>query len=197
VSGAINAKVRLRAELRERLTRHPLADRERKSETIAATLDTLPEVRGADRLVLHRPLPSEVSVDQVLASALGRGQQVLAPRVDGRRLELVLLEFDTEWRRSTLGVLEPAKGRSVKLEELRAGSSVVVVPGLAFDEQCRRLGRGGGHYDRFLSMARAAGSVLALAVAFELQIVPEVPTERHDEPVDRVVTEARVLTRIR
>jgi len=194
VTASAAAKVCLRAELRERLARQPVADRERKSERITTTLDALAEVRSADRLVLHRSLPSEVSIDRVLALALARGQRVLAPRVDGPHLELVELEFETAWRRSTLGVLEPSKGRSLPLEELRDGSSVIVVPGLGFDERCRRLGRGGGHYDRLLAMARAAGPVLALAVAFELQIVPEVPTERHDETVDRVVTEERVLT---
>jgi len=195
VTANADAKVRLRAELRERLARHPLAERERKSATIAGKLDALPDVLGASRLVVHRPLPSEVSIDPLLAHALGRGQQVLAPRVAGSRLELVVVEYETEWRRSTLGVLEPAKGKSFSLEELAEGSPVIVVPGLGFDERCRRLGRGGGHYDRFVAMARAAGRVLVIAVAFDLQIVPEVPTERHDETVDRVITEARVLAR--
>jgi 5-formyltetrahydrofolate cyclo-ligase len=68
------------------------------------------------------------------------------------------------------------------------------MPGLAFDERGGRLGRGGGHYDRFLREARRqGGGIVALAMAFELQIVADVPREAHDELVDGVVTEARVI----
>jgi 5-formyltetrahydrofolate cyclo-ligase len=70
---------------------------------------------------------------------------------------------------------------------------VVLVPGLAFGERGGRLGRGGGHYDRFLREARRHGSIAAIAMAFELQMVAEVPREAHDEPVDVIVTEARVI----
>jgi 5-formyltetrahydrofolate cyclo-ligase len=187
--------MRLRAELRERLARHSAAEREAKSERIVASLDALPEVRAADLLVVHRPLPSEVSIDRLVALALARGQRVLAPRVAGKHLELVSVSFNTDWRRSTLGVLEPHKGEAFSLEGLHGVSTVIVVPGLGFDARCHRLGRGGGHYDRFVAVARAVVPVLVIGIAYELQLVPEIPVEHHDESVDRVVTEARVLRR--
>ena len=192
---AAGAKVRLRAELRERLARQPAAERDAKSERVVATLDAMTDVRTADPLVLHRPLPSEVSIDRLLGLALARGQRVLAPRVAGNRLEAVPISFDTDWRRSTLGVLEPHGGAAFALETLRGASTVIVVPGLGFDAHCRRLGRGGGHYDRFIAVVRALAPVLVIGVAYELQIVREIPVERHDERLDRVVTEARVLAR--
>jgi len=103
----------------------------------------------------------------------------------------VRVEFETRWRRSTLGVLEPEAGDPLEVADLREGGGVVVVPGLAFDEGGGRLGRGGGHYDRFLREARGAAPIEAIGVAFELQIVAEVPRFDHDERVDRIVTEAR------
>jgi 5-formyltetrahydrofolate cyclo-ligase len=187
------AKVRLRALVRERLALVPAAERERRSARIAASLEGSPEVCGASRLLLHRSLPSEVAIDPLLASALQRGQLVFAPRIDGKHLDFVRIEFETSWQRSTFGVLEPTAGSSLRLEELAEDETVIVVPGLAFDARGGRLGRGGGHYDRFLAAARGAGSVLAIAAAFETQVVTEVPTESHDQRVDRIVTEERVL----
>jgi 5-formyltetrahydrofolate cyclo-ligase len=91
------------------------------------------------------------------------------------------------------GVLEPRAGDRLLLASLASSSAVVLVPGLAFDERGDRLGRGGGHYDRFLREARRHGGLVAIAMAFELQVVAEVPREGHDEPVDLIVTEERVI----
>ena len=74
------------------------------------------------------------------------------------------------------------------------GARVLVLEAAPFDERGGRLGRGGGHYDRFLREARRhRGSIVAIAMAFELQIVADVPREAHDELVDGVVTETRVI----
>ena len=104
----------------------------------------------------------------------------------------VPIDYDTSWRRSTLGVLEPESGAAADLFGDR-GESVVVVPGLAFDERGGRLGRGGGHYDRFLRETRQTGHLVAIGVAFDTQIVERVPRADCDEPVDRIVTESRVI----
>ena len=69
-----------------------------------------------------------------------------------------------------------------------------LVPGVAFDEQCHRLGYGGGFYDVFL---RAAGSVPRVGICFDVQVVDAIPIEDHDEPVDVVVTEERAIRRRR
>jgi 5-formyltetrahydrofolate cyclo-ligase len=66
----------------------------------------------------------------------------------------------------------------------------VVVPGVAFSQDGHRLGRGGGHYDATLAQMPRA---VRLGVAFEAQLVAELPREPHDAPLDAVVTESRVL----
>ena len=186
------SKTRLRAHVRERLAGVPVAERHAKSERIVERLEALAEVRRAAHLLLHRSLPSEVNLEALLAAALARGQRVLAPRIDGPRLRFVPIDYDTSWRRSTLGVLEPESGAAADLFGDR-GESVVVVPGLAFDERGGRLGRGGGHYDRFLRETRQSSHLVAIGVAFDTQIVERVPRADCDEPVDRIVTESRVI----
>jgi 5-formyltetrahydrofolate cyclo-ligase len=184
------AKTRLRAALRERLAAVPDSERDARSASIVERLEGLVEVRDADSLLLHRSLRTEVSLERLLATALARGQSVLVPRVDGARLIHVEIDEDTSWRRSTLGVLEPLAGDSPEL----CGKIVALIPGLAFDAQGGRLGRGGGHYDRFLREMRGTHSIHAIGVAFDVQIVEHVPMDDHDERVDRVVTESRVLS---
>ena len=186
------SKTRLRARVRERLAGVPVAERHAKSERIVERLEAVAEVRRAAHLLLHRSLPSEVNLEALLAAALARGQRVLAPRIDGPRLRFVPIDYDTSWRRSTLGVLEPESGAAADRFGDR-GESVVVVPGLAFDERGGRLGRGGGHYDRFLRETRQSSHLVAIGVAFDTQIVERVPRADCDEPVDRIVTESRVI----
>jgi 5-formyltetrahydrofolate cyclo-ligase len=72
-----------------------------------------------------------------------------------------------------------------------ADLDLVFVPGVAFDAHGGRLGRGRGHYDATLAALPAGAARVGLA--FDLQIVPEVPQEPHDAPLDAVVTESRVL----
>jgi len=68
---------------------------------------------------------------------------------------------------------------------------LIAMPGLAFDVLGRRLGRGRGHYDA--TLAGLPRRAFRAGLAFESQVVPEVPAEPHDERVDAVVTEARLL----
>ena len=187
------AKVRLRALVREWLAAVPAEEREAKSERVLATLGAISDVRCAATLLLHRSLPTEVATEGLLASALARDQRVFAPRVDGSRLTFVRVTHDTSWRRSTLGVLEPEAGDTFGGGDLRRGRAVVVVPGVAFDQRGGRLGRGGGHYDRFLREVRREGAIEVIAVAFNVQIVADVPRTDQDEPVDRIVTESRII----
>jgi len=186
-------KTRLRALARERLASLSASDSMAKSERIVAQLDALDAVRAAPVLLVHRSLPNEVAIEALLTAALSREQRVFAPRVDGARLRFVRVALETRWLPSKLGVLEPEAADSLEMAELREEGGTVVVPGLAFDERGGRLGRGGGHYDRFLREARGAARIEAIAVAFELQIVAEVPRLDHDERVDRIVTEAREI----
>jgi len=74
-----------------------------------------------------------------------------------------------------------------------AAPSLVVVPGLGFDPAGTRLGRGRGYYDLAIAALRRDGDVTVVGVAYDLQVVPELPRDSWDHAVDLVVTERRVL----
>jgi len=87
------------------------------------------------------------------------------------------------------GVPEPAIGEAVEAESLGA----ILVPGLCFDRDGGRLGRGGGFYDRYLGGIAAGSTPLLIGVCFDLQVVERVPMEAHDRRVARVVTESSLV----
>jgi 5-formyltetrahydrofolate cyclo-ligase len=87
----------------------------------------------------------------------------------------------------TYGILEPKKEKikPTSIHEI----DIVLVPGVAFDRFGHRLGQGGGYYDWFLSKT----NVVSIGLAFEFQILKEIPVEPHDQRVDLIVTEEKLI----
>ncbi|HEX6242142.1 MAG TPA: 5-formyltetrahydrofolate cyclo-ligase [Polyangiales bacterium] len=142
------------------------------------------------RLVLaYAPLRFELDPGRLLAVARTHGKRVALPRVvpETGDLSLHVYADGDSLEESGFGVREPLpSAERVAPHQV----DLVLVPGLAFDASGYRLGYGKGFYDRLLphlSLARSVG------MAFELSLLPEVPREEHDIPVQRVVTEKRVL----
>ncbi|MEG9227022.1 5-formyltetrahydrofolate cyclo-ligase [Aeromicrobium sp. Sec7.5] len=183
------------------LRRTLLAARRRRSEpdllavgaALAAHVAGDPALHGARHLAAYLAMRGEPPTDALVADRLAAGATVLVPlsRDDGG-LDWVVHDPASDVRRSTIGVPEP-----VGLPTLEAGlatTQLVLVPALAVDHQGHRLGRGAGYYDRALASLRdRARRPMTCAVVFADELVPAVPTEAHDVPVDLVLTEAGVF----
>ena len=132
------------------------------------------------------PIRSEIDARPVM-EALAASRTVCLPQTQGRAaLKFLRWTPETELAQDGFGVPVP-----VGTEEVVP--SVLVVPMLAFDAAGHRLGYGGGHYDRTLAALRSRGPVLAVGYAFEAQgLDAPLPVEATDQPLDVLVTEARV-----
>jgi len=186
-------KARIRAEARARVAGLSPAEKSRRSAQAVERFLALPTVAGAATLLAYWPLAEEVDVLPVCRRWLADGRRLAAVRVDwGRRvLDPAWVEsLERGWVTGAKGVREPW-GEAPRAE--RADIGMVLVPGVAFDAECRRLGHGAGFYDRLLVMEGLSAPRVALA--FEAQLMDQLPVEAHDEPVDAVVTESRVLVR--
>lgn len=175
---------------RERLAARravPRAVRAARDAAVVAALRDLPELDGAGGLLLYAALPGEPDLAALLADP-PRGTTVLLPRVEGDAVVPVVHRAGDALVVGAHGVAEPAGPAAPD-----AAVDVVVLPGVAFDAEGWRLGRGGGHYDRLL--ARLGPRVLAVGVADEAAVVDGVPREPHDRPVDVLVTDASVRRR--
>ena len=83
-----------------------------------------------------------------------------------------------------MGILEPDPSKHVKIETKKI--DFIIVPGIGFSPDGTRLGRGGGYYDRYLETTLE--QTLKIGVAFSLQIIDEIPSQTHDIPVNRLIT---------
>jgi 5-formyltetrahydrofolate cyclo-ligase len=177
-----NEKLRWRASLEPEEARV-------KSEQIAASLNKLPEYANAKTILFYvSAKPNEVDTHSLIRQALSKGVRVLVPITDFDRNQLTFSQIRgmEELVRVRFGLLEP---RADSLRPANANDAdVIIVPGVAFDRECRRMGFGGGYYDRLLAGARAP----AIALGYEGQFVERVPAGSKDVPVDVVVTECRV-----
>lgn len=146
----------------------------------------------AEVIAFYMAIDREVRTQEMVREALGQGKKVLIPKLyreaDPLRLSEVR-DIDAELRRGPWGILEPQEEylRPIPLAEVE----LIIVPGVAFDPKGGRIGFGKGYYDRML--ARMGGSVGLIGLAFEFQVLPEVPQLRHDISVHKIITEERVI----
>jgi 5-formyltetrahydrofolate cyclo-ligase len=170
-------------------------DRETLGESVCRRLLATPEYRAARQLSIYVGTADEVQTLFVLASAWRSNREVAVPCCVGGGLQLFWIRDASELRPRTLGILEPSD--EVRRDPARRATvdqlDLIVVPGLAFDRRCGRLGHGKGYYDRLLRSVPAAVPVVALA--FECQVFAEVPMGDHDVFVDKVLTERALYER--
>ncbi len=169
----------------------------RASELVCA----LPEYRSADIVLAFLSMGEEIKTSHLIAKALGDGKLVAVPRMEhspeeGDYIVFIPLSRDYEtWPRDRFGIPTPAKdAKRLTDDELETSRVFVVTPGLAFDREGGRLGRGKGYYDRFLAGVRAkaavrGGSVFACGFCFAAQLADKVPCGEADMRVDAIVTE--------
>jgi 5-formyltetrahydrofolate cyclo-ligase len=159
---------------------------------VAERVGALPEYRGAQLIVLYAASPEELPTRQLLERARDEGRRCALPRVlSGRRLEFVIAPRWENLRVGRYGLLEPGEGSEVVV---LADAGLVLLPGLAFDANGGRLGRGAGYYDRALAdVASLPGRPPIFGLAHDWQVVDAIPLGVQDVRVDGVVTEERVV----
>jgi len=161
------------------------------SREIAARIAALDAFRRARVVLLTLPYRSEWDATLVARHALADGKIVAVPRVDVLRRMLQPLRIrnlDVDIEAGYRGIPEPREHcPPVEAETIEW----VLVPGVAFDVDGRRLGYGGGYYDRLLPLL--SSTTPRVAGAFEVQLVDCVPAAPHDVGVDCIATELRLV----
>jgi len=151
----------------------------------AATVLALPQWQSARTVLLYCSIPGEVPTESLIEAAVKMGKRVVLPLVKGD--DLLLKEYlPGALVEGYKGIMEPsAEAKDVAPEEI----DLALIPGVAFDRKCRRLGRGRGYYDRTLP----ALACPKIGLAFAWQIVDEVPCDPWDMSLDLVVTPDTVI----
>ena len=180
----------LRRQLLTRRAALPPGTRSRMSTAIATWVCSLPAFISSHTIMVYMALPDEVQTAAIIAVALQQGKRVAVPVVTGDNL--VVVEYPhthPHFRRGPLGIPEPSPPTArIAHEQL----DCVLVPGVGFDCCGRRLGFGGGYYDRFLR--RLPPSVSYGGLVFHSNIVAYIPHMPHDVPMLFVVSEQGILS---
>lgn len=181
------AKQRLRQKIKAFLSKHRPADRRKRSRRIFNKLFREQAIKEAKTVLFYSALPQEVDTRQMIDRALRQKMIVVLPRVEPKKKVLNLHQIRnrrTDLQKGSYAVFEPKDCcRRVR----PSGIDCAVIPGLAFDAATRRrLGRGGGYYDRLIPKLKRAKKI---GLAFSFQLVKKVPAARRDRKVDIVLTD--------
>ncbi|GAB4372565.1 MAG: 5-formyltetrahydrofolate cyclo-ligase [Deltaproteobacteria bacterium] len=142
------------------------------------------------KVALYAAIRGEVGTDRIRDGYLEAGATLYYPRADADgTLSFFPHPRGGEWELGRFGIREPRVDPGA--EGVKDGFDLVLVPGVAFDPAGRRLGKGYGYFDRFL--AGLGDDTETVGLAFSWQLVPEVPVEEWDVPVDTVVTDEGIL----
>lgn len=186
----VTSKSTIRAQVSAARQRLGASERTASAQAIAARLTALAEYQQARCVGLYAATPDEVATDLICDHALRARKQVCYPRVSNPaqcQMDFFAVHSRDELTPGFHNILEPKPGSTpVSPHDI----DCICVPGVAFDRHGHRLGQGAGYYDRWL--AGYTGERVGLA--YECQVVDELPTNTQDQHVQYVVTEQRVLT---
>ena len=186
-------KETIRKEMLARRNAMTSAEAESKSKAIAANLMKIKEYKEAATVLFYAAKGNEARTENLIKAALASGKRALMPVTDMAKKEIVgaeIKDYDADLMNGPFGILEPK--RKIAVDE--KAIDVVVVPGVAFDLACHRLGYGYGYYDKLLHRLAAKNpGMAAIGLSYDFQVVEKLPAEGHDHKLDRIVTESQVL----
>jgi 5-formyltetrahydrofolate cyclo-ligase len=187
--GVIEDKAILRKRIHQILAGISPESRTEKSRLICNAITGSEEYRHAAVVMLFLSMPREVDTTAIIKDAFQCGKTVAVPKqIEPRQMIPVgIRSLETGFRIDKMGLRNPVMGDLVSCEDI----DLVIVPGLAFDRQGNRLGRGAAYYDRFL--AEAGMRARTWAVAFSEQIVDAVPHQTRDVTMDALICEQGIL----
>ena len=183
-------KKQLRLDLQGKLLAIEETQRTKKSVSACDKLIEIPQYKNASVVMMFLSLPHEVDTAEAILHAWQQGKTVAVPKVSWQQRRMIPVEIhtlETEFSTETAGLRNPLMGVPLPYENI----DLVVIPGLAFDKQGNRLGRGGSYYDGFLAHPQL--KAVKCGLAFDEQIVDSIPVEDHDVPVDSLVTDRQYI----
>ena len=183
-------KATLRQTLRERLRALDEPTRAAASVKIAThILSWAGDQSAGQTWALFGGLRNEPDlVAHLLPGLLEQGVRVCFFHIEKHELQPRVVRSAADLKRGAMNVWEPQENCTVVPV---AALDVILVPGLAFTRTGARLGRGGGYYDRLLAQPQCRAR--RLAVAFEVQIIDDIPCEAHDQRVAQIITESGLI----
>ncbi len=185
-------KNELRKEILTKRSNVSNGDRELWDQLIFERAHKLRSFQLAKRVHIYRSVGDEVETTPFIEYAWGVGKQVYVPLVPGGKSSMLhcRVTWQTQWREGAFGIQEPIPDSVddvIDEDSFFDEHCAIIVPIVAFDRTCHRIGYGKGFYDRFLQNARTS----SIGLAYEIQRVTNIAHDLHDVPLTCVATEER------
>lgn len=162
-----------------------------KSQQIFNNLKESGITKNKKRIMLYKDFRKEVQTDHIITYLLEEDHEIVLPRVSDNKqtMELYLISGQEDMQCSSYGIMEPIPSaeRLVTPDSL----DLILSPGVGFTKAGYRIGYGGGFYDKMLVHIK---NVFVCALAFDCQIVTDLPIEAHDQKLDMIITESKIYT---
>jgi 5-formyltetrahydrofolate cyclo-ligase len=186
-------KAHVRKDIRDQLKALSMEQWQEWSGQITSRLMELADYKEASTVMVFLSFGREFDTGPIVRHALSMKKTVCAPKVDWQAWQMkpIRITRPEDIFKDERGLPEPSGGEVVDADQI----DLILVPGIAFDAYGRRLGRGGGFYDKFLS--RVDLRAVRLAPTFDFQVLAQVPCDVHDERVDIVLTPTKTLRVVR
>ncbi len=175
---------------RDKLSREKIKS---DSQIILKNILNLDLIKNNNSFFTYVSFRSEVETLDLIQSLLQMKKTVCVPitRVEEKRLDAVrITDPDTDLIPGYCAIPEPRETLCATRQMQPTEIDVIFLPGSVFDERGGRFGYGGGYYDRFLATNPKA---IRIGLAFDLQMVEKAPLRQHDEILDLVITEKRII----
>ena len=157
---------------------------EEDSRKVIQNIKSLPHILRKQTYLFYYPHKNEVNLLPLLNEFQKEGKTVLLPKVEGDFIIPIVVNSLDNLKKGKFSIPQP-EGDTYPVESI----DVVFVPAIAFDKKGNRIGFGKGYYDRFLKNVKG----IKIGVAYDFQVVDEIPAEKHDIPVDLVITPTQII----
>ncbi len=178
----VQKKIKIRKQMKFLLKALEPEEKRRMDEKVCEQFLAMPEIQNVEAVYGYMALSWETGTEEILKSLWERGVRVALPKVMGEEMDFFEVHSLDDLAEGAFHILEP-KETCGKVDWPEA---VLLVPGLAFSRNGKRLGKGGGFYDKYLEQHPKHKTI---ALAYGFQIVEDIPCDVHDRYVEWIVTE--------
>lgn len=180
-------KATLRKEIKAAKKALDTETKRAESEAVWQHIEQMPCFATSSHILLYHSLPDELSTHDIIEKWAKMGKNIYLPVVVGD--DLIVRRYDHKaLQQGEFNIWEPTEGEEIDTDILE----LIIVPGVGFDREGNRLGRGKGYYDRLLSHTHA----ICIGVCYKCQLVEKIPAEQHDRTMHHIVTSEGCVTDI-
>ena len=177
-------KNNLRKKIKKIKNNYSKHDKKLKSDYIFNLLEKNINFTKSKTIFVYWAMDDEVDTRDFILKWSEKGKRIILPSIDGDNLVLKEFKGFQELKEDeNYGILEPVGSLFTDYNEI----DIAIIPGIAFDNNFNRMGRGKGFYDKILSSLKSNNNCHLLGICFDFQIVENVPTEQHDIKMNNVI----------